>query len=167
MFINLGSLAGDIFGVLFTASIQTQRRCHLLSFNQLHLPRSPKGALWNALPAHFSCVWMFWLVFFTRHCYPISTDHITLELTNVLTRWTRVLLEKLTVTQLVKKLPAFLFMEPEVSLSCSQEPATSPYGERDASSPRLHSQLLKDTFYIILPSTPRSPKWSLSFRVAD
>jgi hypothetical protein len=37
-----------------------------------------------------------------------------------------------SVTQLVKKFPAF--MEPEDSLPHSQEPATSPYPEPDASN---------------------------------
>jgi len=41
----------------------------------------------------------------------------------------------LTVTQLVKKFPTF--MDPEGSLPCSQEYATGPYLEPDASSPHL------------------------------
>jgi hypothetical protein len=45
--------------------------------------------------------------------------------------------EKLTVTQLVKKLPAFCGTEG--SLPCSQEPASGPYHELDASSPHLTS----------------------------
>jgi len=44
-----------------------------------------------------------------------------------------VLLEMLTVAQLINKLPAF--MEPEGSLPCAKEPATGPYPERDASNP--------------------------------
>jgi hypothetical protein len=39
--------------------------------------------------------------------------------------WSRALLEKLTVTQLVKKFPPF--MEPKGSLPCSQGPATGQY----------------------------------------
>jgi hypothetical protein len=46
-----------------------------------------------------------------------------------LTPWGKVLFEKLTVTQLVKKFPPF--MEAEVSLPCSQEPAIGPYPEPD------------------------------------
>jgi len=45
--------------------------------------------------------------------------------TYLLTPWTRVLLEKLTGSALVKKFPAFL--EPEGSSPYSQVPATCPY----------------------------------------
>jgi hypothetical protein len=47
----------------------------------------------------------------------------------------RVLLEKLTVTQLVKKFPTFI--KPESSLPCSQQPATGPYPKSDESNPHL------------------------------
>jgi hypothetical protein len=39
------------------------------------------------------------------------------------------LFKRLIVTQLVKKYPSCLLMEPEGSLSCSQKPATGPYLE--------------------------------------
>jgi hypothetical protein len=43
--------------------------------------------------------------------------------------WCRIFFEKLKVTQLVKQYSAF-FMEPEVSLPCSQKPTTTePYPE--------------------------------------
>jgi hypothetical protein len=45
------------------------------------------------------------------------------------------LLEKLTGSQLVKKLPAFF--EPESSLAPLHVPATCPYSEADQSSPCL------------------------------
>jgi len=53
-------------------------------------------------------------------------------------------------------------MEPESSLPHSQVPATCPYPEPDPSS-LCPSHFLKIRFNIILPSTPGSPKWSLSF----
>ena len=54
-------------------------------------------------------------------------------------------------------------MEPEGSLPYSQVPATSPYPEPTPSS--IHPlPLPEDPFNIILPSTPGSPKWSLSLR---
>jgi hypothetical protein len=51
------------------------------------------------------------------------------------TSWIRVLLEKLTVIQLVRILSAL--MEPDGLLPYSQELATGPSPEPDASSPRL------------------------------
>ena len=59
-----------------------------------------------------------------------------------ITPLSRVLLEELTGSQLVKKLPAF--MDPEGTLPHSQKPATCPYPERDRSSPYPHIPLPKD-----------------------
>jgi len=47
-------------------------------------------------------------------------------------------LENLTVIQLIEKFSAF--MEPEVSLPCSQGPATGPYPEPVISNP--HTPIL-------------------------
>jgi hypothetical protein len=47
--------------------------------------------------------------------------------TDLLASWSRVLLEKLTGCQLVKKFPHF--MEPKISLQHSEVPTTSPYPE--------------------------------------
>jgi len=58
--------------------------------------------------------------------------------------WSRVLLEKLTGFQLVKKFPAF--MEPVGSLPHSQKPVSCPYPEPIRSSPHPHLSLLEDPF---------------------
>jgi len=65
-----------------------------------------------------------------------------INLTYLLTPWTRVLLAKLTSFQLVKKFPAF--MEPESSLPHSQVPATCPYPKPQRSSPCPHIPLRGD-----------------------
>jgi hypothetical protein len=58
--------------------------------------------------------------------------------------WSRVLLEKLTDLQLVKKF--LLFMEPEVSLPHSQVSATFPYPDPYPFSPCPHNPLPDDPF---------------------
>jgi hypothetical protein len=55
-------------------------------------------------------------------------------------------------------------MEPEGSLPCTQQPATGPYPQPDESSPHIPPYLRMFHSNIIFPSTPRSSKWSLSFR---
>jgi len=50
--------------------------------------------------------------------------------------WSRVLLEKLTSSQMVKNFP--YFMEPEGSLPHSPVPATCPYAQPARSSPYQH-----------------------------
>jgi hypothetical protein len=51
-----------------------------------------------------------------------------------------------------------LFMEPKVSLLCSQEYSTGPYSEATESSLHPHTLLFKIHFNIILPSMSKSPK---------
>ena len=84
-------------------------------------------------------------------------------LTYLLTPWCRVLLEKLTGLQLVKKFPAFLW-NPKVHYRTHKRAPTVPVlGQRNP----VHiptSHLLDIHPNIIHPSTPRSPHWSLSVR---
>ena len=80
----------------------------------------------------------------------------------LLTPWSRVFLEKLIGVQLDKKYPRFV--ETEGSLPHSQVPATCPYHKLARSILYPTSHFLKIHFNIILPSTPGSPKWSLSLR---
>jgi hypothetical protein len=61
---------------------------------------------------------------------------------DLITPWSRVLLEKLPGFQLVRKFPAF--MEPVGSLPHSQVPATCPYPEPAQSSPYPHLPLPED-----------------------
>jgi hypothetical protein len=54
-------------------------------------------------------------------------------------------------------------MEPEGSLTCSQEPSTAPYSEPDQSNPYHRKVSLSILFNIVHPPTSLSPQWSLSF----
>jgi len=67
---------------------------------------------------------------------------ISYLLSYLLTPWSRILLEKVTGSQLVKK---FLhFTEPEGSLPQSQVPSNFPYPEPARSSPYTHILLPED-----------------------
>ena len=55
-------------------------------------------------------------------------------------------------------------MEPEGSLPQSQVPATCPYPKPARSKPQTPSSFLMIHLNMILTFTPKSPKWSLSFR---
>lgn len=70
-----------------------------------------------------------------------------------MTQWKGVLVEKLTVAQLVKTFPAF--MDHEGPLLSSQESATGPCFE-PVQSTTLTTYLLKICFNSMQPSTPRS-----------
>ena len=84
-------------------------------------------------------------------------------LTYLLTPWCRVLLEKLTGLQLVKKFPAFLW-NPKVHYRTHKRPPPVPALGQPNPVHILTSHLLDIHPNIIHPSTPRSPQWSLSLR---
>ena len=71
-----------------------------------------------------------------RKLYGSETNAVSVKLKILLNSWSRVLLENLTVSQLVKKFPPF--MEPEVSLPYLQVSATCPFHEPDHSNPCPH-----------------------------
>ena len=84
-------------------------------------------------------------------------------LTYLLTPWCRVLLEKLTGLQLVKKFPAFLW-KPKVHYRTQKRPQPVLILGQPNPVPIPTSHILEIHPNIIHPSTPRSPQWSLSFR---
>jgi len=59
------------------------------------------------------------------------------------------------------------FMEPEVSLPCSQYPATGPCPESDKSNLRFPLYFFKIRSDIILPSTPTSSEVVSSLQLSD
>ena len=84
-------------------------------------------------------------------------------MTYLLTPWYRVLLEKLTGLQLVKKFPVFHGTRKFITALTSVRHLSLSW----ASPIQFHtstSHLLEFHPNIIHPSTPRSPKWSPSLR---
>ena len=81
----------------------------------------------------------------------------------LLTPYSIVLLEKLTGSQLVKKFPAF-YGAPKVHYRTHKRPPPVPILSQLDPVHTLTSYFPKIHLIIISPSTPRSPKWLLSFR---
>ena len=84
-------------------------------------------------------------------------------LTYLLIPWNRVLLEKLTGLQLVKKLPTFYGTRRFITVFTSARHLTLSSARSIHSIPPT-SRFLKIPLNIILPSTPGSRQWSLSLR---
>src|SRR5215471_6192786 len=83
--------------------------------------------------------------------------------TYLLTPWNRVLLEKLTGLQLVKKFPAF-YGTRRVHYPIHKCPPRVPILSQLSLVHTPMSYILKIHLTIILPSMPGSPHWSLSLR---
>ena len=95
-----------------------------------------------------------------HHQFMYST---TVRSAHLLTPWCRVLLEKLTVLQLVKKFPTFHKTRRFIAALTSVQPPVSILGQPNPV--HIHtSHLLEIHPNIIHPSTPGSPQWSPSLR---
>ena len=97
-------------------------------------------------------------------CLPnnISSNSVTMN-TYLLTPWCRVLLEKLTALQLVKKFPAFHGTRKVHYRTHKCPPPVSILGQTNpVHIPISHLLEIRPNF--IHPSTPRSPQWALSLR---
>jgi hypothetical protein len=79
------------------------------------------------------------------------------------TPWCKILFEKLIVTQLVKKYPAFLW-NPEVHYRVHTTPPLDPIMSQLNPIHPIDPYLPKVHLNVILPPTPRSSQWSLAFR---
>jgi hypothetical protein len=79
-----------------------------------------------------------------------------------LTPWCRILLEKLTVIQLVKKYPAFLW-NPKVHYRVHTSPPLDPTLNQSNPVRPINPYFPKVHLNVILPPTQRSSQWSLTF----
>jgi hypothetical protein len=80
------------------------------------------------------------------------------------TPWNRVLLEKLIVVQKVKKFLAFYITWMCITVFTTARHWTLSWATLTQSRLLPHTYSYLKNHINILPSTPRSPKWSLSFR---
>ena len=97
---------------------------------------------------------------FDKQVVYVAYINLTLKYTYLLTPWYRVLLEKLTGLQLVKKFPAFHGTRRFITALTTVRHLSLSW----ASPIQSTSHLLEIHPNIIHPSMPRSPQWSLSLR---
>ena len=80
----------------------------------------------------------------------------------ILTPWSTVLFEKPTGSQLVKKFPPLYGQRMFITAVTKARHPSLSWARSVQSMPPI--PVVEDPFYIILPSTPGSSKWSLSLR---
>jgi hypothetical protein len=85
-----------------------------------------------------------------------------MKITYLITPWCGILYEKLTVTQLVKKYPAFL-RNPKVHHRVHKSPPLDPILSQPNPVRPIDPYLPKVHLNVILPPTPRSSQWSIAF----
>jgi hypothetical protein len=85
-----------------------------------------------------------------HECNPTAAGGKLLYCCFMTTPWSRLLLEKLTVTRSYSR-NVMPFMDPEDSLPNSKEPASSPYPNLNNSSPHPINLFLYAPFYYYLP----------------
>jgi hypothetical protein len=93
---------------------------------------------------------------------PFLVYEIIIETTYLLTPWCSILFEKLIVTQHDKKYPAFLY-NPKIHFHVHKSPPLDPILSQPNPVRPIDPYLPKVHFKVILPPTPRSSQWSLTF----
>jgi hypothetical protein len=105
------------------------------------------------------------VLFFICLCFYVSQYHIIIIIIIIIIifiPWCRMLFEKLTVTQLVKKYSAFLW-NPKAHYRLHTNPPLDPKLSQLNPVRPIDPYLPKIHLNVILSTTPRSSQWSLPF----